>query len=216
MKTGKSDKHGLGDLPFAVDLRLELDQLSFGQHSVAFADMEAANFSNLDIIENPVFYGRCYFGRNTLRTLGLDSVEKFGILFHRPGENEEPISDGIPGHIFRQKECRYSYARVYAEAATRAQIDVFLIPDAFSLLDISARAVNFHLVTSINEHERIDKERMPNKDIPGCAIIAGGEPGIFPVAENFALDIGDRAYGHWWFRVRLASLDLSLMPNKRQ
>mgnify|MGYP003646460233 CR=1 FL=1 len=195
---------GVGDLPFAVQIKLQLSRLSFGQHEDTGVILPPSDFSELDTLGAPVFFGQCYFGRNNL---GEFPDEKFGINCQWHGFEEERISDGILGRVFHDNRTDYSFARVYAEHQTSAQVDIFLNPDIFEKIYIAKKAVNFQFVTSFNEHKKISEELFKGKNREPDKIIIDGQPGLMSSTNKFTLDIGKKDFGQWWFRVRLVSLD---------
>ncbi len=194
----------VGDLPFAVALKLQLSQLSFGQHVSTEISRPTSDFSELDTLGEPVFFGRCFFGRNNL---GKYPDENFGINCQCHGYEEARISDGILGSVFENDRADYSFALVYAENESRAQVDIFLNPNVFEKIYMAKNAVNFQLVTSFNEHKKITSEQFKRKDKEPNTIIIEGEPGHISTTYKFTLDIGKKEFGQWLFRVRLASLD---------
>ena len=80
-----------------------------------------SDFSELDTLDAPVFFGRCFFGRNNL---GEYPDEKFGINCQCHGYEEVRISDGILGRVFNNDRADYSFALVYAENEVSAQVDI--------------------------------------------------------------------------------------------
>ena len=194
----------VSDLVFAVILKLQLSQLSFGQHEGLDIVDPPSNFSELDTLGGPVFFGQCFFGRNNL---GEYPDEKFGINCQYHGEEEVRISDGILGRVFNNDKVDYSFARIYAEHESCAQVEIFLIPDIFEKIYMAKSTVNFHLLTSFNENKKITEDRFKGKDIKYNNIIIEGEPGMIGITTKFTLDIGEKDFGWWWFRVRLVSLD---------
>ena len=194
----------VGDLPFAVEFKLQLSRLSFGQHEGTGIIDPPSDFSELDTLGAPVFFGRCFFGRNNLDEY---PDENFGINCQCHGCDEARISDGILGRVFNNDRADYSFASVYAENERSAQVDIFLVPDIFEKVFMAKNAVNFQLVTSFNEHKKITKDQFKRKEKEPENIIVEGEPGMISTTNKFTLDIGKKEFGYWWFRVRLVSLD---------
>lgn len=193
----------IGDLPFAVVLKLRLLRLSFGQHgddSIIFP----SEFSELDVLGEPVFWGRGVFGSNNL---GEYPDEKYGIICQYDGGKEVRIRDEILGRVFNSRETDYSFAQVYAEDENRAQVEIFLIPDIFDKMYAAKQTVTFQLVTSIREHEKIEKDQLKERRRNPNNIVVEGNPGLISTTSKFNLDIGEEEYGFWWFRVRLVSLN---------
>jgi len=193
----------IGDLPFAVEFQLQLSQLSFGQHDGTGIISPPSDFSELDTLGAPVFFGRCFFGHNNL---GEYSDENIGINCRCHGCADARISDGILGRIFGNDRADFSFAQVYAESERRAQVEIFLNPDVFEKIYLAKRAANFQLVTSLNEHAKIGEAQLKGrKEL--SKIIVEGDPGTISTTDRFTLDIGKEEFGRWWFRVRLVSLD---------
>ena len=155
----------------------------------------------------PGFFGSCFFERNNL---GEDPDENFGINCQLHGDEEARISDGILGRVFNNDRTDYSFAQVYAQDENRAQVEIFLNPNIFGKIYMAHKTVNFHLVTSFNEHKKIAKDRFKRKDREPDNIIIEGEPGSISTTDKFTLDIGKKEFGRWWFRVRLVSLDFPI------
>jgi len=193
------------DLPFAVELKLQLSQLSFGQHTIRDFWDSPSDFSKLDTLSEPVFSGGCFFGRNNL---GEYPDENFGVNCQYRGHREVRISDGILGEVINIDRADFSFALVYAEDEIAAQIGIYLMPDIFEKIYMAKSAVNFHLVTSLNEHKKITEEQWKGRDKNPDSIIVEGRPGGRGISftDKFTLDIGKKDYGEWYFRVRLVSL----------
>ena len=161
----------VSDLPFAVELKLQLSQLSFGENERAGINFQPLDFSELDILGAPAFSGRCFFGRNNL---GEYPDENFGVNCQRHGHKEVRISDGIFGRVSNIYRTGYSFAKIYAENEERAQVDIFLNPNIFEKIYMAKNAVNFGLATSFKEHKRIMEDRFERKDRKPDNIIIEG------------------------------------------
>ncbi len=194
----------VGDLPFAVELKLQLSQLSFGEHEIF--GLPSDYQSELETLGIPVFTGRCFFGRNNL---GEYPDENFGVNCQYHGNEEVRISDGILGRVKKNDCTEYSFACIYAEDERRAEVEIWLNTNIFENLYLAKNTVNFHLLTSFNEHKKITEDQFKGRDIiPNYNIIVEGEPGKrISNTNKFTLDIGKNDFGQWWFRVRLVSLD---------
>ncbi len=192
----------VGDLQFAVELKLQLSRLSFGRHEGMSSLGPRWDSSELDTLGAPVYFGRCFFGRNNL---GQYPDEHFGVNCQYHGHKEVRISDGILGEIRNNDWTDYSFASVYAEDERRAQIEILLNTNIFEKIQMAKNAVNFLLVTSFNEHKKITEDQFEGKKPDN--IIIEGTPGRISITDKFTLDIGEQDFGRWWFRVRLASLD---------
>lgn len=197
---------GVGDLPFAVELSLKLSRISFGQHEGMEIISPPSDFSELDTMDAPVFFGQCFFARNNL---GEYPDEKFGINCQWDGHEEVRICDGIVGRIFENDRADYSFARLYAEDELHAQVEIFLNPNIFERIYLARNEVNFHLITSFKEHKKIHEHFYKEKNIKPNNIVVEREPAALSNATKFTLDIGQEDSGQWWFRVRLVSLDFS-------
>ena len=198
------------DLPFAVELKLQLSQLSFGQHTINDFWDSPSDFSKLDTLGEPVFSGGCFFGRNNL---GEYPDENFGVNCQYRDHKEVRISDGIRGDVYNNDGkysnndmAEYSFAWFYVEDEISAQIGIYLMPDIFEKIYMAKNSVNFHLVTSLNEHKKITEEQFKGRDKNPDSIIVEGRPGRISFTDKFTLDIGKKSYGEWYFRVCLVSL----------
>ena len=200
----------VGNLPFAVELKLQLSGMSFGQHGISETSDSPPDFSKLDTLDAPRFFGRCFFGRNNL---GEYPDDNFGVNCQYRGHKEVRISDGISGEVYNNDgkysnndRAEYSFAWFYAQDEIAAQIRIYLMPDIFERIYMAKNSVNFHLVTSLNEHKKITEEQSNGKDNNPDSIIVEGRPGRISLTDKFTLDIGKEDFGQWYFRVRLVSL----------
>lgn len=198
----------VGELPFAVKLKLQLSQLSFGEGSGVYT--EPSDYSELDTLGKPVFSGVCFFGRNNL---GTYPDENFGINCQNHGSEEARISDGILGQVFINDTTDYSFATVYAEDEISAQVDIHLIPKIYEKIYMAKNTVTFHLATSFNEHKKITEDLFEGKEKEPENIIVEGELEGISTTNKFTLDIGEKTHGNWFFRVRLVSLGFSTVES---
>jgi len=197
----------VGELPFEVELKLQLSQLSFGKYDGLGIMSTPSDFSEFETLRKPVFSGGCFFGRNNL---GTYHDGNFGINCQRHGYEEARISDGILGSVHNTDRntdrADYSFAVVYAEDEICAQVDIYLIPNIFEKIYMAKNTVNFQLATSFNEHKKITEDEFEGRDRKPDNIIVEGEPGRISTTNKFTLDIGEKEFGYWFFRVRLVSL----------
>ena len=193
----------VGELPFEVELKLQLSQLSFGKYDGSGIMSTPSDFSEFETLRKPVFSGECFFGRNNL---GTYPDENFGINCQSHGYEEARISDGILGRVHNIDRADYSFAMVYAQDEIRAQVDIYMIPNIFEKIYMAKNTVNFQLATSFNEHKKITEDEFEGRDKEPDNIIVEGEPGRISTTNKFTLDIGEKEFGQWFFRVRLVSL----------
>ena len=198
---------GVGDLPFAVELSLQLSRISFGQHEGLEIIMPPSDFSELDTLDAPVFFGQCFFGRNNL------GDKEFGINCQWDDQEETRICDGIAGRICENDRTDYSFARLYADDEGGARVNIFLNPNIFERIYLAQNMVNFHLITSFNEHRKIHDQFFKEGNVEISDVIVEGS--AISETTRFTLDIGAKEFGQWWFRVRFVSVGFSSAESPR-
>ena len=193
--------NSIEDLPFAVEIDILLQKVSFGRKSViGFSQSE---FSDIDQLDEPFFSGVCYFGRNNLDIF----PEEYGVFLQRNNEGVEKISNEIGVTIGLSKR-DYSFAYLYAKNGDIADLTIALKSDIFHKIKMCRQILNLHICTSYNEHKRIIKDLIPNVNDAPNEIIADGDPDEFlSFTRKFIFHIKNRGHGRWFFRVRLVAFD---------